>query len=451
MSPFDNFDALEVITKNTVGMNIGNMVFPYSMHRTLMTDDVQIDMIRTDLRKTKADVDYFNSEYSCLVLPFATAFRTSYLKQLKTVASLVRSLSIPCVVTGVGVGSGVGWKGSFEEEMEISPELDEAVIDFMKSILEKSSMIGIRGEITGKYLSQLGFKEERDFTVIGCPSMFLHGSELPKFNVPELTPASAVSITGKITLPKAFCEFFVRSMGQFENCHYVPQVLDEISMMYVGCPYPGNKTKISKMYKMNQIPKGYPISPCDETYLSGKGISFINVPSWLDYFKTKEFSFGSRIHGTIAGILGGVPSYITVSDSRTLELAEYHNIPHISVNDLKKDTTIFDLHERADFSALHRGHSDRFNHFIEFLNKNGLDHIYKDGGVVKNSPFDQKIASINFNGPLHPLFSVSAEEQAERLEKFFTYYNKKVHSLKKQNESSYKQSLKKIIKRFKGK
>lgn len=419
MSPFDNFDAFHLITENTIGKNLGNLIFPYSMCRTLMTEDTEIETVADSGFKTiRNNIDYYNSEFSSFVLPYANYFREKNEKNLNSAAELFKSLKIPCVVTGIGA------QGKVDGSLETSSSLDDAATNFVSSVLDKSSMIGVRGEVTGAYLKKLGFIEEKHFTVTGCPSMYLHGSSLPRFNIPELTPASRVSINGKLTLPVRLAEFIAESMKQFDNYHYTPQVLEELSPMYAGCPYPERKFKT--------IPKGYPTKPSDETYLFDKGISFTNVPSWLKYFEDKEFCFGSRIHGNIVGILGGVPSYIIVHDSRTMELASYHNIPHSSFLDLREDTTIFDLYEQADFTKIHSGHDKRFNHFIDFLDENGLDHIYRgnDKGVVVDSPFDKKISSIPFRGPMHSLFTASPEEQAERIEKFFMYYHDRIIDLK---------------------
>lgn len=40
-----------------------------------------------------------------------------------------------------------------------------------------------------------------------------------------------------------------------------------------------------------------------------------------------DYSFGSRIHGTIMAILSGIPATIVAIDSRTQEMAEFFDIP----------------------------------------------------------------------------------------------------------------------------
>lgn len=57
--------------------------------------------------------------------------------------------------------------------MSNSFPFDEDVKEFIKAVLDRSAKVGIRGEITASYLKRLGFREEIDFTVMGCP-IYVH-------------------------------------------------------------------------------------------------------------------------------------------------------------------------------------------------------------------------------------------------------------------------------------
>ena len=417
MSPLDNFDAFHVLTNNTIGNNIGNMLFPYSIARTLMLEDTEITTIKTERRFTREEIECFNREYDCLVLPFANAFRKSFIPGLKAVTSLVNQLKIPCIVVGIGMQRRLN-------NAEDDPELDSAAKRFMKSVLKKSVMVGVRGEETADYLEKLGFQAEKDFTVIGCPSMYTFGKDLPKLKPTELTKKSKLSFNSKISLPAKFHAFINRGMKQYKNYHYVPQVIEEIYRMYVGMPYPSTFCQ--------RKPKYFPIKCSNNIYKSGKGLSFINVPTWLEYLKAKDLSVGSRIHGNIAALLAGTPCFIVVSDRRILELVQYHHIPHILMEDLKEDTTIAELYEKADYTEIHRGHEERFMHYLDFLNKNGLQTIYDQNGNAGEVPFDQKAAEISYHEPLYSISSLEVNDQAFRMEQFLGYYRDKTVELQRQ-------------------
>lgn len=420
MSPLSNLSPLEVLTENTIGNNIGNMLFPYSISRTLTTEDTQIDTIRIGKGITDQEADMINKTYDCMVLPFANAFRSSFKQELRLMIRLIKKIKIPCIVVGVGA------QAPLEDTMKDS-ELDMLVKRFVKLILRRSAMLGLRGEFTADYLKGLGFQAERDFTVIGCPSMFMWGDKLPEMKLQELTPDSRVSMNSKISLGGPFHKLMERSRKQFEDYTYVPQVIEEIYRMYVGMPYQKNFSK--------KRPKPFPVHFDHEIYRNDRAMSFINVPSWLSYLSQKDFSFGSRVHGNIAAILSGTPCFILVSDARIKELVDYHHIPHMLNTQINSSTSILDLYEKADYAALNRGHRERFMHYLDFLGANDLEHIYDSDGKAGHVYFDDKVKEIDFQQPLHAFSAISVEEQVERLEAFMGYYRDLTMELRRKKKA----------------
>lgn len=419
MSPLEYHTIPEILVENKVWNNIGNMLFFHSVARTIMTEDTSITPIRVEQVFTKKEINKMNQEYDCLVMPFANAFRASYISELRNVTKLVKSLSIPCVVVGVGTQQHL-------DEDKKNPELDIAVKNFMNAVLEKSSIVGVRGRTTAAYLASLGFVEEKDFTVIGCPSLYLYGKALPKPRLTDIGEQSAISFNSKIQLPQKFHNFMHNAMVSHPNYHYVPQVIEEINRMYAGMSYP---QKFCRKY-----PKYYPVTFKNKIYASGKGITFLDVPSWLSYLKEKDFSIGSRIHGNIAAILAGTPCFVVVSDKRVLELVEYHNIPHILMQDLKEDMTIEQLYREADYDALHRGHEQRFMHYLDFLKKNQVENIYDENGEPGNVPFDSALKEIPVHGPIVSFSTLNEEEKCLRLEEYLSYFRDSYFTLRVENK-----------------
>ena len=409
MSPLDNQTPYQVITENSIGNNIGNMLFPHSICRTLMTEGTQIDTIRfsrisSDPFTVWREAERINREYDCLILPFANAFRNSFIGELKCITAIVKQLKIPCVVVGVGMQAGL------DKELD-NPELAKAVTNFVRAVLRKSDCLGLRGEHTAQYLKSLGFQEERDFTVIGCPSLFMYGKDLPMPHMKPLTSESSISINSKISLPQRFHNFLNRCRKEIPDYYFIPQVIEEIYRMYVGMPFPEKFAK--------KIPKHYPAGIASEVYQQDHARFFSNVKTWLDFLSQRDFSLGSRIHGNIAAILAGVPAYVFVSDQRVLELVEYHNIPHSLISDITSDTSIFEIYEKADFQGVLQGHDKRFLHYLDFLRRNGVETIYDENGEAERVYFDEKLAEIDFLPPVHAFSAVTVEEQAERLDRVF--------------------------------
>lgn len=446
MSPFDEASAYEVLTKNRIGSNMGNMIFPYSVMRNLMTEDMVIDTTVTNKVFTEEEIDHINSEYECLVMPFANAFRANYVGELQNLTKLVKKLKIPFVVVGIGCSHRLG------QELDTELPYDEAAKEFVKAVLDKSAVIGLRGESTAAYLKHLGFKDETEYQVIGCPSMYLWGPHLPDIEKKELRPDSPVSVNWKINIPANVHEYMNRSIAQLSNYHYVPQILDEILLMYYGTPLPGKK-------KYPKIPKGYPSTSNHPFYVNNRAKAFVNVPSWMEYLQTKELSFGTRIHGNIVPLLAGIPSYIVATDHRVAELARYHDIPHTLATDLGEQDTIFSLYEKADYAPMLKNHRANYERFSGFLKENGLTPVLDHVEKMQRTAFDERLAQVDRQKQpvLEPFFAASVEEQARRLEEIEGYYVRRYKKLKKEFDqveqmdktiSSYTAKLKKTVKKF---
>lgn len=406
-SPLDSPQADQIILENLIWENTGNMLFPYSIMRILMREDTKITAISVNRFFSAAQAAEWSREYNCFVIPLANAFRDSFLIQLKYLTALIKKLTIPCIVIGVGIQTGTsGIK-------ETTQGFDRTVSEFVKAVLKKSSLLGVRGEFTAQYLKQLGFAEEKDFTVIGCSSMYLHGRELPYRAVNELNERSPVSVNCKIQISAKLNRFIFSSAKQFQHYTYVPQGIDDLLLLYAGVSVDREK--------FPRINKGYPWQLHSRICASGHETGFTDVRSWLEFLKGVDFSFGTRIHGNIAAVLAGTPAFIFVPDGRILELARYHNIQHILAEDIKEDTDIFTIYENADFSSVQQGHAQRFEHYLSFLEKNGLSHIYMDGDPYGVSPFDKIMERIPLAGPFMPLHKIPLKEQTVRLQTYYAF------------------------------
>lgn len=410
MNPLENPPIEHVVTRNLIGGNAGNMIFVYSVMRTLMCEDTQIDTIKTLKEFSNEEVEKINSEYDCFILPLANAFRGQFMKELTFLISLIKRLKIPCIVIGVGVQAGV------DENFNRSFEFDDLAKEFSKEVLKRSEIIGVRGEMTAAYMKKLGFCEEKDFTVIGCPSMYIHGDEVPLKSPVDLTPNSLVSVNRKINIPAKLQEFIVAQSEKFKNYMYVPQGIDDLLLLYAG-------VSINRQ-KYPNIHENYPWQHNSKICATGHEIGFANVPSWFDFLSKRDFSFGTRIHGNIAAVMSGTPAYIFAPDSRILELAKYHNIQHMLAKDITEDTDIFNIYEKSDFYSVQKGHKERFNHYVDFLEKNKLDNIFSKNRSTKLAPFDEKIRALDIPQGIQALSQVSIDEQAERLDYYYKYLDR---------------------------
>lgn len=398
MSPLDTFDASKMLIDNTFGGNIGNLIYQFSVFRTLMTEDTVIipDYYSYGPERAKE----INENYDCYVIPLADAFRTEFIPSLRKYTRLINKLSIPVYVIGVGL------RAPFEPKLNEGFPFDNDVKKFVQAVLKKSSIIGVRGEITAKYLSRLGFKEGIDHVVIGCPSMYTFGREI-KIRQVDITKNSRIAVNSSRRSQRKVLDFIGRGMNEFPNHYFIPQWLKELKLTYLGAP------------SIAEESKNYPIRMSDPVYMDNRVRFFLNVPTWLDFMKEIDVSFGARLHGNIAATIAGTPSLIIPKDARMRELAEYHQLTHLMANKITNKTNLSDVIARSDFQAPSKVQARNFDTYINFLDKNQIHHIYMNSLVPEKVPLEERLSQVDLQSPIQPLSGCSLEEMVERWESYY--------------------------------
>ncbi len=384
--PFDNFSAFETYKGDKIWSNVGNLLFSNSVYKNLYSDDTQITMYT---KNQATDADYINENYDAYLIPLANAFRKSYREKLIETTKLVKALKIPCIVIGVGLQSDINSPSN-------SYPFDEEVKQFMSAILEKSSCVGVRGEVTEKYLKGLGFNDVR---VIGCPSMYYWGNKLPDNSSDANQSLFKISINGKNNDNDEVKKYLFNSGYDYV---FIPQTTHELKMMLSGS---GSKEK-SKNY--------YPDSLQNKAYLENRVKFCLNMNSWINLLKSRDMSIGTRIHGNIAAVLAGIPAYIIASDSRVAELAEYHEIPYCEMNKFDFSQDIYSLYQKTDFKKIYTNHQERYDTFRSFMKENGLDIVDQP-----NRSFDSKLEKVSVSLPVDSIL----HQKPEDIARYLTLYN----------------------------
>jgi hypothetical protein len=106
---------------------------------------------------------------------------------------------------------------------------------------------------------------------------------------------------------------------------------------------------------------------------------FFNYPDWVLFMRGMRFCLGTRIHGTVAALLAGVPALLICHDSRTTELARSMNIPHLPATELDTDRDL-DPHRleairtglREQLVACEAGFPAYYERFLDYLDATGL-------------------------------------------------------------------------------
>jgi hypothetical protein len=380
-SPYDVFPVEEALDQDVIATNSGNLIFSDAAHKILETPGTEIvsNGIRTDV----SAAERINEEYDVFVVPLANAFRPSFEPQLRRLTRLIGRLRIPVVVPGIGAQAGLSYNAARLKPME------QSVREFVSAVLDRSASIGVRGEFTEKYLKDLGFK---DVEVIGCPSLFLYGKELPvQKRVPVLTADSRIAVNGSHSAvqKQGLDRVITRAHARYPQLTFVGQNLSDARQLHWR-----------DLSHPNAAVTSIPTHPDHPMYREDKARVYIDPVTWIDELRGYDFSFGSRIHGNIAALLAGTPATVLCGDSRTLELCRYFDIPHHRIDRLPEDLDPAALYEEADLTGLTGGHQERFERFTAFLDRNGLENTFThgDGGAA----FEARMKALNFPPAIRP-------------------------------------------------
>lgn len=397
LRPLSEESAEELLRRDRIGGNTGNLLFTTSVVRALMTSETdQFDCCFG--RLDDARVAAINAEYDCFVMPLANAFRPNYMGHLKNLTELVRRLRIPCAVVGVGIQARAN-----VDLTRDALDFDDTVRNFMRAVLDKSAMVGVRGYRTATYLRRLGFSEERDFTVIGCPSMYMKGPALPEIRPIRFSPNVKTAVNGKVESRgnvAALMNAFTRSLTDWI---YVPQMRDELLMMRYGCHIMPGRPGLKPEY--------VPLNRRHPLIREDRCVGFLNTASWLNTLKDFELVCGSNIHGCVAGLLAGVPALVVAPDQRVAEIAEFYDIPALNAEDPSARQSVADAVDHMDFGPMRRGFPARFEHFVQFLDTNGLEHIYRSDAPDLPAPYDLREKQIHAAPPLHAPTVLTTEDR----------------------------------------
>lgn len=389
--PFDVFSPEATRAENRIATNSGNLVFSHATYKLLSAPGVEI--VPNEHTVDPAQADRINEEYDAFVVPLANAFRPGFEKHLATLTELIERLRIPVVVFGVGAQADV--------EYDLSPMtgLEDVVKRFARAVLNSAPSIGVRGELTERYLKGLGF---HDIDVIGCPSMFMYGDRLSVTKrVTDLDPESRIAINLSPHLEVApyfeahpnasiMGSIASRHWERYPNLVYIPQEISGLDLMLWG-------ESVADLGRTDQIPL-YSSHPL---FAEGRIRFFVDPWTWMSYLRDVDFVFGTRIHGNIAGLLAGTPSYVIAHDSRTLELARYFELPHRKITEISPDLDAAELYAEADFGPMIRGHKARFDTLLDFMRKHDLASGFEADGAVPS--FDHRLAETTFPAPVEPL------------------------------------------------
>lgn len=415
--PFANYSLGDYISNRAYIGNIGNFMFINAVIKSLMVDD-EVEFWPTWYRHdfTDKEVAFANSYYDAFILPLADAFRADNVEALKGLTSFIRKLKIPCYVIGVGL------RAPYHVEKGDSNSFDDIVADFMKAVLDKSAIVGIRGATTGEYLQRLGFVPEKHFTVIGCPSVSVF---VPSEKVEPLTADAKKTILIMNTLaPRSVSDSMLATVRDWNQTMVVAQKQMELEDIYLG------RLAAIQKRKGRIVENVFGDELYNMLYREGRIKTFSNFPSWVKEVSGSNLCISTRFHGSIAAMIDRIPTVVIPIDSRMREMVEYHQLPSIPFDQVED---LCDQIYEVDFNRHLSVWQRNREHYIEFLSTNGLENIFDKSYENGQTPYDKAVAKVDWKTSAKNFSEVGT---AEKIHRILYYYGGKVRSKLKQGDHS---------------
>lgn len=372
--PFQPYPVIESLDRNYNMTNVGNLLFQSAFIRHVYQPDVcEIDTVQNPGPEA---IERINESYDAFYIPLANAFRPDFARHLARLTKLVSQLKIPVVVVGVGM------QAEQDPMAELEP-IHAQVREFCAAVLDRSQSIGVRGQFTAEYLERLGVKR---VDVIGCPSMFYFGRDIPTPQVPQRFSDAAVAFNWGFDNPDILGDgalLLERLLATQRSVTYYSQVDNEAKAFLYGgdqCGY------IQAMCGVDRLALEFPA----------------DVHLWLQSLAGHDLSIGSRIHGAVASVLAGLPALLFTHDRRVTELASYFQLPSVPLAELSRPG--FDLArvlQETAWDSFLGVHEQRLSTYVSFLERNGIHHNFDAVGALDDTPYNTELSTFRFPSSLN--------------------------------------------------
>ena len=334
--------------------NSGNLIIGHAVQNHLgnLHDEIEF---REDFNPQMV-----NEKYDALIIPAANYIREMFSVQAQL--KLLEKIKIPVICIGLGTQAA-----SLSDKVKITPDL----LRFLQILSTKSTTIGVRGFYTAELLYSLGIK---NVDVIGCPSNFLNCDidfKIDKKNLPEKF-RSAYYLNDhhdSIHLFDLALKEGSDLMAQHHNatlCLKDDEITNFANSRYFELIYSKSKFKTKKVID----------------FINYRIQVFYEINAWQNALSNIDFAFGMRFHGNMMALQQRIPALWVTHDSRTIELAEFLKLPSINISEVKMFKNLKQLYEKADYSKYNQIYTQLFTNYVDFLAKNGIDHVLKKCGKI---------------------------------------------------------------------
>lgn len=283
-----------------------------------------------------------------LIIFLQDCIQTKPFYNWEELADLVEYLDKPVIIPGLGANATQGrWS-------EVHQNIPSNLKRFLMICAERSSELGVRGEITAEVLHKLGID---NVNIIGCPSYYECGPE-------RLVPAPTALSMEDILLTRTID----RREWRRQPNHIIVQDLGADDKWLLNCICFNDFSYVPDIEKRSLY----------EKLLVHKIHYFSEIDEWKNFCKNFKFAYGSRVHGAIVALNAGIPAMVSNGDLRSYEMCKLFGIPHSNriaspeiVLRLARGERV-DSYSIYDVDNINKKYKDLYSNYKQYLYHNGL-------------------------------------------------------------------------------
>lgn len=304
----DNLDVKELAAIiSYCGGNSGNLIYVDGLKK-MLTSDISF-----------SDWNNFPNDSRNLIFPAANQLgkRTNLLNLKNNWEKYNKNI----ITVSIGIQARL-----HEENPILTYGTQEWLKFLIKKTEKKKSFISVRGNLTKKFIDD--FNGGKCIAkVTGCPSQFISNPNKILDSIYE-------------KIEKPFCTLTVNAahwawdfFNEYER-NFTEQIIQNDGKYLIQAPPESIISVLLKKIDDKIIPiedLSLPINMREidaSNFFHNKSEFFIEINDWMNCVKKYDYNVGCRIHGCMASLAAGVPSFLFVTDKRTREFAETMDLPH---------------------------------------------------------------------------------------------------------------------------
>lgn len=263
----------------------------------------------------KALARRLNSQFDAVVL--GLAYEINATSRYGRLVDLLEHLTIPIVTLDLSVA-----------DVAVSPAgMHESVMRLARVLSERSALFGVRAFSTQEWLERHGINRA---IPVGCPSMYLYPQALMSMSRPSIAVGKTLFATGGYLFGTASRALDISKLFEKNKANYILQ--DEIFLLsseqFGTLRYMDWRREFSADRVNDLAEQKLGRRPPFKRYFF-----FDDMHAWRQCLSWHDIYIGDRFHGAVVAMQAGIPSVVICRDVRSLEIAEYYNLPAVSLDE----------------------------------------------------------------------------------------------------------------------